>query len=141
MQRYLLSHFLQAAYTPNHSTAMSTVGVFLDELLMLPEVLKCTLPQRFVSLQLPAHSGSILHIGMNYSQNQLLRLIIDILGGVPESFDILCCHPSTTEDDLKLFIKRAENYPRQYVIVEVNHLPYYLQEVSMSLRSVQLGGE
>ena len=60
-----------------------------------------------------------------------MRLIISIYGGVPEAFEVFHCRPTTTEEELRLFLnpRRATKKPFQYMILEVNRLPYPLQEV------------
>ncbi len=126
---------------------MDTVGLFLQRLfdngeVELPE---CLLPQRYnpkFSHQIRSSSKSgmpeveetphVLHKTPGYTQNQLIRLIVEIYGGPPEAFEVLHCRPTTSEQDLKLFIKRISMHPsRKYLILEVNALPYKLQEVHM----------
>ena len=71
----------------------------------------------------------ILHYCPGYSQAQLIRLIIFIYNGVPEAFEIFRCHPSTTEEELRVFLKQVAKHPLQYLILNVNNLPFKLQEV------------
>jgi hypothetical protein len=54
-----------------------------------------------------------------------------VFGGVPEPFEVFHCRPTVTEEELRLFLnpKRATKHPFQYLILEVNKLPYQLQEV------------
>ncbi len=68
---------------------------------------------------------------LGFTQSQLLRLIISIYGGVPEAFEVYHCRSTSTEEELRLFMnpKRATKRPFQYLILEVNKLPYRLQEV------------
>ena len=68
-----------------------------------------------------------------FTQSQLLQLIISIYGGVPEAFEVYHCRPTSTEEELRMFMnpRRATKRPFQYLILEVNKLPYRLQEVSM----------
>ena len=71
----------------------------------------------------------LLHYCPGYSQYSLIRFVIGLLHGVPESFEVFRCCSSTTEEDLKLFMKRASKHPLTYLVLEVNKLPNMLQEV------------
>ncbi len=124
---------------------MDAVGLFLQHLFDNGEVelRECLLPHRYnpkLSIQSSSSSGMpkldelphVLHKAPGYNQNQLIRLIVEIYGGPPEAFEVLHCRPTTSEQDLKLFIKRISKHPsRMYLILEVNSLPYQLQEVHM----------
>ena len=66
-----------------------------------------------------------------YTQDRLIRMIVGLYSGVPESFEVFHCRQSTTEEELNLFLKRASKHPLQYLILEVNKLSYKLQEVSV----------
>ena len=84
-------------------------------------------------LSISRHSSSeptqLLHYCPGYSQAQLIRLIISIYDGVPEAFEVFRCRPSSTEEELGLFLKLVTKHPLQYLILEVNQLPFKLQEV------------
>ena len=73
----------------------------------------------------------ILHSLPGYSQSEIMRLIIQIYGGVPEFFEVLRCQNITTKEDLRLFLNpmRATKQPFQYLVLEVNRLSYHVQEV------------
>ena len=73
----------------------------------------------------------LLYTHTGFSQSQLLRLVISIYGGVPEAFEVYHCRATSTEEEIRLFMnpKRATKRPFQYLILEVNKLPYRLQEV------------
>ena len=75
----------------------------------------------------------LLHYCPGYSQAQLICLIVSIYDGVPEPFEVFHCQPSSTEEELSLFLKRVAKHPRQYLILEVNRLPFRLQEVCCQL--------
>ncbi len=70
-----------------------------------------------------------------------MRLIISIYGGVPEAFEVFHCRATTTEEELRLFLspQRATKRPFQYLILEVNRLPYPLQEVRVGGAGAGLG--
>ncbi len=126
---------------------MDVVGLFLHHLFDISdrEVPECILTQRcdpnlrhitraafkvgMTHLQ-ERDSPHVLHRAPKYNQNQLIRLVIGIYGGPPQAFQLLRCHSTTSEQDLRLFIKRILKHPgHQYVCLEVNCLPHQLQEV------------
>ena len=110
---------------------MDVVGSFLDRLFDQKKLSQSLLPRRCLKTQpyLNSHLSNVLHSAIGYSQSMLIGLIITIYKGSPEAFEILHCKSTTTEQDLKLFIKRMLRHPRQYLILEVNKLPFQLQEV------------
>ena len=79
-----------------------------------------------------------LHYAPGYTQSQLLRLITEIYDGVPESFEVFYCHPLTTQEELKMFMERVKYHPLPYLILQVNKLPFNLQEVCKMYQSVCL---
>ena len=113
---------------------MEIVGGFLGDLLQ-----NHTLPRRSTRVvrrpssvsQFPGMSGAnqFLHHAPKYCQSQLVRLIVSIYGGVPESFEVFHCRSSSTKEELTLFLERVERKPLRYLILEVNRLPFRLQEV------------
>jgi len=117
------------------NTPMHLVGSFLAALFRNFELsshsLKRRRPSTLISRSSSSQSTHFLHSCQGFTQSQLLRLIISIYGGVPEVFEVFHCRQNTTEEDLKLFLnpKRATKRPFQYLILEVNRLPYQLQEV------------
>ena len=76
-------------------------------------------------------SNQLLHSCAGYNQKELVRLIVSIYHGVPESFEVFHCRPTSTEEELSLFLKRAQKYPLEYLVLEVNRLPFKLQEVRL----------
>ena len=74
-------------------------------------------------------ANQFLHHAPKYSQSQLVRLIVRIYGGVPESFEMFHCRSSSTEEELSLFLERIERKPLRYLILDVDKLPFRLQEV------------
>ena len=71
-----------------------------------------------------------LHYCPGYSQKELVQLIVSICNGVPESYEVFHCHKSSSREELELFLKRALHHPLHYLMLEVNKLPFKLQEVS-----------
>ena len=53
---------------------------------------------------------------------------------VPQSYEILKCHPKTTEAEIMLFLQRIVYFPRNYIVIEVNVLPSLLQEVKIHVK-------
>jgi len=49
----------------------------------------------------------MVHYAPNYNNGQLLRLLIEIYNGVPESYEVFHCNENSTDEDLKLFLHRA----------------------------------
>jgi len=47
----------------------------------------------------------------------LLRLLIEIYNGVPESFEVFQCNENSLEEDLKLFLSRASKFRWQLIII------------------------
>ena len=86
-------------------------------------------PRSVSRLSFSPEPSQLLHYCPGYSQAQLIRLIVSIYDGVPEAFEVFHCRPSSTEEELGLFLKRAAKHPLQYVVLEVNRLPFKLQEV------------
>ena len=88
-----------------------------------------------LSLTSQSSSGVIfnryqLHYGPNYNPSQIIRMIIDIYQGVPEGFAVFHCRSTTSAEELTLFIERMRHYHLPYLVLQVNQLPFKLQEVS-----------
>ena len=127
-----LPHWCGSIYT---CAAMEIVGGFLGDLLH-----HSALPQRSIKVFRPVKGSThftdgsqFLHCAPNYKQSQLVRLIISICDGVPESFEVFRCQTSTSQEQLGLFLERVEKQPLRYLIMEVNELPFTLQEVKYVL--------
>ena len=114
---------------------MEIVGSFLDHRYLFDQVEVNTLPVRYKKkyASLP-QANNVLYNATGYTESELVRLILGLYGGPPEAFEFLHCKPTTTEQDLRLLMKRAVQYPRLYLLAEVNNLPYQLQEVNGQFR-------
>ena len=101
--------------------------MYLDKIVS-PEMLKQVhLPKRMKAI-IP---GLILHVAQEYSQSDLIRLIISQCKGIPESYDIMLCTQISIKEEIQSFMKRVEKSSQRHMfILEVNSLPYSLQEVS-----------
>ena len=117
-------------------SAMTSVGSFFNQLFSQQgelELTDCSLPIRYINASVQLHDKiSILHSVPGYSLSQLLRFILGLYGGPPGAFEVLHCKSGIAEQDLRLFMKRVIQHPRQYLILEINRLPYQLQEVNNS---------
>lgn len=115
---------------------MHLVGSFLDTLFNHDALCGYSLKARRMSSSLArsvaSQSTHFLHSCQGFTQAQLLQQIVSIFGGVPEAFEVFHCRLTTTEEELRLFLdpKRATKQPFQFLILEVNRLPFQLQEVA-----------
>ena len=112
---------------------MHVVGSFLDMVFnnySLPKHCVSDCPQPCSASQLSSPKPTqLLHYCPRYSQAQLICQILSIYNGVPEAFEVFRCHPLSTEDQLSLFLNRVSKHSLQCLILEVNQLPFKLQEV------------
>ena len=125
-------------YINSDNAPMHVVGRFLGTVFnnhSLPK--RCgeglSRPRSVSRLSFSPEPSQLLHHCPGYSQAQLIRLIVSIYDGVPEAFEVFHCRPSSTEEELGLFLKRAAKHPLQYLVLEVNRLPFRLQEVHVCL--------
>lgn len=116
---------------------IEVVGSFLHYLFLDKEYNK-KLPYRCCEtlIHMTSPTASIVDVSHDYlysvpgfNQGKLTRLVLGIYGGPPEPLEFLRCCQTTTEEDLHVFMKRVQSHPRKYIILQVNHLPYHLQEV------------
>ena len=122
-------------YTKSGESPMHVVGMFLETVFSehsLPNRCGVGLSQSS-SFSQPSSPelSQLLHYCPGYSQAQLIHLIVSIYSGVPEAFEVFRCHPSSTKEELSLFLKRLARHPLKYLILGVNLLPFKLQEVCM----------
>ena len=114
---------------------MQVVGQFLRTLLsthQLPRRANSSPLMRSRSLtnySLSHEFTQLLHYCPRYTQCQLIQTVIGICSGVPEAFEVFHCRSSTTEGELSLFLKRAARHSLRSIVLEVNRLPFKLQEV------------
>lgn len=120
---------------------MLVIGKFLDILFkghQLPQRSEgCAFRRQSMSRSfMPTDSNQFLHSCLGYNQQQLLQMIVSIYNGVPENFAVFHCRSTSTEEELGLFLKRATKHPLEYLMLEVNRLPFKLQEVSYNVYSI-----
>ena len=114
------------------SCPMLVVGQFLNVLLV-----DHTLPHRHSTFSVShrRHPSATtcfaqpLYYCPTYSQMDFLRLILSVFSGIPEAYQVLRCLKTTTEEDLSLFLKMVERHHTHYLVLNVNKLPFKLQEV------------
>lgn len=111
---------------------MHAVGEFLEVVFNDHSLLKyCFSQPCSVSQHSFSEPTQLLHYCPRYSQAQLIQLIVSIYNGVPEAFEVFRCHTSSTKEELSLFLQRVAKHRLQYLILDVNRLPFILQEVRM----------
>jgi hypothetical protein len=76
------------------------------------------------------HFDQPLYSRPAHLQLELICLILNIFDGIPEAYKVLHCNSCTTEEELCRFLKRVEKHHDHYLMLDVNKLPFKLQEVS-----------
>lgn len=110
---------------------MEVVGQFLDCLLKghtLPQKTKGIISSHHLQ-SVSNHFSQPLYYSPSSSQINFVCLILKVLSGVPESYQIMRCQASTTAEELNLFLRRVETHRMQYLMLCINKLPFELQEV------------
>ena len=127
----------------HEQTPMLTISMFLSALLLnhsLPTRIKPA--QRLMTrvtglMPVSLECSQVLHSCPGFTQNKLIPMILSIFDGAPEPFQIFRCQPLSTLEELDLFLQRAAKFPITHLILEVNKLPFQLQEVN--LRDITCG--
>ena len=126
------------------SVSLRICGIFMDEMFKHPDIVECS-PQKYSDkdrLMYPAcsrrsllhstDSMEVLHSALNFSQGELISVIVSIYDGrLPQPYEFFRCHENTTMHELKLFLTRAITHPLTFIILGVNLLPVKLQEVKL----------
>ena len=118
------------------SIPLRICGIFIDEMFKHSDM-KYSDKDRVMypissrrSLSYSTQSVEVLHSALNFSQGELISVIISIYDGrLPQPYEFFRCHENTTTHELKLFLTRAINHPLTFMILGVNLLPVKLQEV------------
>ena len=115
---------------------MDLVGSFLNQRYLFDqvEVKQWSLPVRYKKNASLPQANNVLYNATGCTESELVGLILGLYGGPPEAFEFLHCKPTTTEQELRLLMKRAVQHPRLYLLAEVNNLPCQLQEVNGKYR-------
>ena len=77
------------------------------------------------------HTSSFkLFTAYNFNNLNKVCAVFSIFNGLPQSFQLLRCSFSTSEDDVELFFDRIDNFPAfQYLLLGVNLLSLEVQQV------------
>lgn len=130
LQNILSQHqddLMKCQTAPLHS-----ISIFLSELLEKPHplpIVKKSLSAARKSI--PPEGFQVLHSCIGFTQKELISQILSIFGGIPEQFQIFRCQLSSTQEELALFLQRATKFRILHLILEVNKLPFHLQEVNL----------
>ena len=111
------------------SSSINVIGSFMNDLFLQDGTLGKKLAQRYVWNAESMKREMDIIVARKSGQRELIHLLVSVYNGIPEYFDILHCHSTTTEQELRAFMNRVLLIPRQYVILEVNHLSFEQQEV------------
>ncbi len=115
---------------------MLVVGQFLNVLLQDHTLPKQLLLSSRETISFPRHraatkiSNQPLYFCPTYSHASRLCFILEVFSRIPEPYQVLRCQATTSEEELELFLKRAQTQTNHYLVLNVNKLPFKLQEVS-----------
>ena len=54
-------------------------------------------------------------------------------------FQVFQCHEHTTEEELSLFLQRADQHAFLHVLLEINKLSFQMQEVCSTFKDLLVG--
>ena len=117
---------------PHCEEPMEAVGSFLKQLLFFhgkfSRIPQSQLLSKTASLVCSSHT---LHFVPGCNQEGLIILLLSIYNGEPPApYTVFHCQSTTTEQDLRLFTDRIiQHHDSHYTVLEVNKLPFHLQEV------------
>ncbi|XP_065828093.1 uncharacterized protein [Oscarella lobularis] len=116
----------------SEETPVQRVGTFLKRLVEDKDLFTRLYParrrQRTSERSKPGKSH-VVHLAYGFNLDQLLKLILQIYDGFPESYEMLRCTKKITKGDVELFMKRIQQFPyRQFTFVQVEELSIELQE-------------
>ena len=124
------------------SVSLRICGIFMDEMFKHSDKVDCS-PQIYSdrdrlmhpvrgrrSLLYSTDSVEVLHSALNFSQGELISIIVSIYDErLPQPYEFFRCQEDTSIHELKLFLTRAINHPLTFIILGVDLLPVKLQEV------------
>ena len=121
---------LKSTHPPDsQEPPMLMVGQFLNILLKEHSIFSpdlMSMPRHHVSSTI---CNQPLYFCSSYSNANCLRFILEIFSKIPEAYQVLRCQTTTSEEELELFLKRALTQPNYYLLLDINKLPFKLQEV------------
>ena len=122
---------------PKHQYPATTTGIFLQRLVNSMDKCRLKPPEddKFSNGRSKLASSFQLFSAFDFSNMDLVRLIYWIFDDFPESFQLLRCSLSTTNEEVELFFDRINKYPEfRYLILGINTLSLEVQQVWYSLR-------
>ena len=67
---------------------------------------------------------------MDFNHNEVYTVALNLLGELPNSFQVLACTHITTQEAVTLFFERVKNYHHfRYIVIDINILSLDIQEV------------
>lgn len=112
-----------------YPTSMIVVGQFLDNVLKTHSLSPMSSVKCVSSYSHQRELSQPLYCCPAYSKTEVVCLIVGLFCGIPESYQVLRCHASTTEEELTLFLKRLRVHKAHYLVLNVNKLSFKVQEV------------
>ena len=74
---------------------------------------------------------------IDFSDNEVYTVALNLLGKLPNPFQVLACTHITTQEAVTLFFERVKNYHHfRYIVIDINILSLDIQEVYMFCRSL-----
>lgn len=122
---------LSPTSTETTISSLEAVGGLVDALIDDEKLKQKSLLDQVMSPAITkrAHCGHVVHLADGFTSEQLLRLVVHIYNGLPESFEFFWCNSTTSALELDLFLPRASSFHgRMFVLVEVNAMTTELQE-------------
>ena len=78
-----------------------------------------------------------LYSMIDSSDNEVYTVALNLLGELPNPFQVLACTHITTQEAVTLFFERVKNYHHfRYIVIDINILSLDIQEVYMFCRSL-----
>ena len=78
-----------------------------------------------------------LYSMIDFSNNEVYTVALNLLGKLPNPFQVLACTHITTQEAVTLFFERVKNYHHfRYIVIDINILSLDIQEVYMFCRSL-----
>ena len=71
-----------------------------------------------------------LYSMIDFSNNEVYTVALNLLGKLPNPFQVLACTHITTQEAVTLFFERVKNYHHfRYIMIDMNILSLDIQEV------------
>ena len=67
---------------------------------------------------------------IDFSDKEVYTVALNLLGELPNTFQVLACTHITTQEAVTLFFERVKNYHHfRYIVIDINILSLDIQEV------------